>query len=71
MKRAIRVVVYQKDGEKSFHIHNIYESHDFGDSFENKSGLKAAIANRIIDGLEDLEKGCSHFSVYLIDPDKR
>lgn len=68
-KVIIRVVAYQKTLGDCFIIQNIYESHDVESTMFYKDGvtLKAAIANRIADGLKDLDSGVAHhLSVYLI-----
>ncbi len=73
-KAIVRVVALRNfssvgDGAVKPQIINIYESHDFIDSFYYKDGktLKAAIANRIADGLEDLDATIvDKLEVYLI-----
>ncbi len=72
-KVTIRVIAYQKSIGDGFMIRNIYESHEVKDTIFYKDGvtLKAAIANRIADGLKDLDVGgCHHLSVYLIKKEK-
>ena len=57
-KAVVRVVALKKVSPDSsgYYIVDIYESHDFDSSFTYKDGkLKAAIAHRIVDGLEALD----------------
>lgn len=73
-KVIIRVVAYQKSIGDGFTIHNIYESYEVKDTMFCTDGttLKAAIANRVVDGLKDLDVGgCHHLSVYLIKEGER
>lgn len=78
-KAVIRVVALKekKDHEcncgicrknRKYYIQDIYESHDFDSSFVYKDGrLKAAIAHRIVDGLETLDiNRADKLEVYLI-----
>jgi hypothetical protein len=69
-KAVVRVVAFKKaaDHKGGYFIENIYESHDFDSGFTNKNGtLKAAIANRVIDGLNDLDvNAADKLEIYLI-----
>ena len=68
--RVVALALHPKvdDTKPSYFILNIYESHDVTSSLTYKDGrLKAAIAHRIVDGLNDLDIGAADkLEVYLV-----